>query len=138
MDILILEDNISRQKSFKRLLIGNNVAIVDSTKSCIELLKNKTWDIIFLDHDLNGQAFVKSGPNTGFEVAEFMAENPQFKPKHIFCHSLNTDGVKNILKKLELSFEEFYKPYCWLDERGMDLLLKHLNVKFINDQKTFL
>lgn len=96
MNILILEDDIERIKIFREKLIGHKATDTDCSKAAIELLKTNTYDVLFLDHDLGGKAFVESGENTGFEVAKFLSLNPNYKPFQIILHFLNPVGRKNM------------------------------------------
>lgn len=110
MNILILEDNADRQRQFRKNNIGHSVIVVDNAKEAIELLKSQTWDLLCLDHDLGGTQNVASGDGTGWEVARFLAENPQNKPANVVLHSLNGPGVQNMQAELP---EAFVAPFCW-------------------------
>lgn len=112
MRVLILEDNAERCKHFSRSLIGHDVDITEFSKEAIELLKEKTYDILFLDHDLGGETYVKSGAGTGYEVAEWLSYNTDRKPKEIYLHSLNEWGRKNMLGVLPEAIET---PFAWLN-----------------------
>lgn len=93
MKILILEDNPNRIKQFKYNLIGHDVDITDQVLMAIELLKNNDYDLIFLDHDLEGKHYVPSSYfNTGYTVAKYLSANPQINAK-IIIHSSNYKGV---------------------------------------------
>ena len=113
MKILILDDDHLRLNQFKRNLIGNNVTNVTTVHDTIKLLKEKLWDIVFLDHDLGGQIYVPSGPGTGFEVAEWLRDNPERKPKKIVIHSFCEYGRNNMNKVLP---ESIIFPGAWLKE----------------------
>jgi hypothetical protein len=91
-------------------LPNQDVTCIEDSKVCIEYLKNNTYDYLFLDHDLGGQQYVKSGENTGYEVAKFLEENPHLQPKNIILHSFNEVGRKNMKLALPNAFEA---PGCW-------------------------
>lgn len=110
MDVLILEDDHSRQKIFARNLIGANFLIVETATDAIQALDTHTWDYLFLDHDLGGQQMVSSGPGTGYEVAEWLAENPDKQPPNIIIHSFNPSGAENIHRALP---NAVIAPGCW-------------------------
>lgn len=112
-NILILEDDPNRVKAFKQKFIGHHVKITDKAEEVIELLQSRSWDYLFLDHDLGGEQMVSSGPGTGYEVAKFLEENPQYKPAQIALHSLNPGGRKNM--KLALP-EAIEAPFCWRED----------------------
>ena len=90
--VLILDDDEIRLECFKKNLIGHEVVCVTTAKETIDQLANDSWDYVFLDHDLGGQIYVQSGPGTGYEVAEWLRDNPDKKPKNIIIHSFNEPG----------------------------------------------
>jgi CheY-like chemotaxis protein len=92
MKILILEDNPARHKIFKQAFFNHTLCIVETSKDAIEALKKEDFEAIFLDHDLGGQQMVESGPNTGYEVAKWLEENPEHSCNNIIIHSLNPVG----------------------------------------------
>jgi hypothetical protein len=87
MKILVLDDDKSRLRAFQQKLIG---AVV----TCDKLKNEDPFDVIFLDHDLGGKIYVPSGPGTGWEVAEWLKNNPEKKPKKIIFHTLNENGAR--------------------------------------------
>lgn len=111
MKILILEDDPDRVKRFKSHLIEHDVTYTDDTKACIQLLNSDTFDAVFLDHDLFGKTYVKSGENTGYEVAEWLGNNPDKKPDLIIIHSLNGNGAK--LMQEAIKSNSYYIPFLW-------------------------
>lgn len=112
MRILILEDNKKRQGMFKQNLIGHIVSITESTKEAIALLETEEWDILFLDHDLNQQTYVTSGPGTGYEVAEWLSVNKDRMPSKVYVHSFNEKGTSKILEVLP---EAVAAPGVWVN-----------------------
>jgi CheY-like chemotaxis protein len=92
MKILILEDNPERHKIFKKFYVEHELCIVETSTEAIEILQTHIFDAIFLDHDLGGQQMVESGPNTGYEVAKWLEENPEHSCSNIIIHSLNPVG----------------------------------------------
>lgn len=108
--ILILEDDPNRVKKFTQALIDHEVSVTDSSKVCIELLKTKKFDVLMLDHDLGGEVYVKSGENTGYEVACFLEENPDKQPTQIFIHSLNGVGAQKMNAAIP---KARHVPFLW-------------------------
>ena len=108
--ILILEDDAERSKLFRRNFINAKLTFVKTVKRAIEELTNEKWDLLFLDHDLNGHVFVKSGgtEETGYDVAKFLSENLQYMPKKIFIHTLNPVGRENIKSLLPMAEESIF------------------------------
>ena len=112
MRVLILEDNENRCVKFREALMGHDLDITEFSKEAIQLLKENEYDILFLDHDLGGQVYVESGEETGFEVAEWLSQNTDRKPKEIYLHSLNEWGRKNMKNVLPDSVEA---PFAWMN-----------------------
>ena len=111
MNMLILEDDNGRIDQFRKNLIGHKVITTDQAHECIDLLKEHEWDILFLDHDLGGEAFVNSdNKNTGAEVARFLNEHPKYKPEIVIVHSLNPVGAK-LMTDLITGSRRI--PYAW-------------------------
>lgn len=118
MKILILEDNIDRINSFKKVLSFAILTFVERAEDCIQELQKNEFDCLFLDHDLGGQVMVESGPGTGYEVAKWLEEHPDRQPDLIFLHSLNSVGVKNMRLALPKSR---IRPWAWT-EKGCPIL----------------
>jgi len=120
--ILILEDNLERYKVFDKTLFSGmllkyqaqpnhkTVDWVKHTEEAIELLAHEEFDFLFLDHDLDGKVYQESGPGTGYEVAEWLADHPERKPKNIILHTLHQQGAINMKAKLP---EAVYFPFVW-------------------------
>jgi CheY-like chemotaxis protein len=101
MKILILDDNRIRLETFRRKLIGAAVTCVEHAADCIkELNENGPWSFCFLDHDLDNLTYVPSGPGTGYEVALWLKNHPDKKPKKIILHTCNEQGAARMLEEL--------------------------------------
>lgn len=101
MNILILDDSLTRLSTFRRKLIGAVVTCVERSKDCIkELEENGPFDYLFLDHDLDQKIYVPSGPGTGYEVALWLKNNPDKKPKKIILHTCNEIGIVKMKEEL--------------------------------------
>jgi DNA-binding NarL/FixJ family response regulator len=73
MRILVLEDDPIRINRFKQTLSGHDVSYAETARGAISFLAGKTFDIVFLDHDLGGQTYVEtSEKNTGSEVVRWI------------------------------------------------------------------
>lgn len=110
MNVLVLEDEAYRQKLFRRALIGTACEIVSTASECIRLLSEKNWDFLFLDHDLDMQQMVPSGPGTGYEVACWLEANPERKPDNVVIHSLNNVGGPRMAQAIPGAV---WLPGCW-------------------------
>ena len=112
MLILILEDDPQRIKKFERKFIGHSLTIVSSVKEIIQKLGENYYDIVSLNHDLDGKVYVPSGPGTGYEVAEWLAAHPNRQPTLIFIHSLNDRGVVQNMKRVLP--HAHWVPHLWI------------------------
>jgi CheY-like chemotaxis protein len=118
MRILIVEDNAERIKAF----IDNytsiaKLSLVLDTKDAIGTLEeNDPFDVIFLDHDLGGETMVQSGKGTGYEVAQWLVDNPDKMAQFVILHSLNPTGRLNMLEVLTDAYGPdriFDGPFAW-------------------------
>lgn len=110
MKILVLDDDETRLQAFKDKLVGHEVLTATTAQEAIESLKSTMFDAVFLDHDLGGQIYQASGPETGYEVAVWLRDNPERKPQSIVIHSFNAPGARNMLAVLP---EAVYEPGAW-------------------------
>jgi len=96
MKALILEDDKRRILWFEEKLKDAEADFTVKAKKCIELLKKNLYDIIFLDHDLDGKIFVPSEKsNTGYQVAKVIPETIN-KNTPVVIHSYNPDGAEKM------------------------------------------
>jgi hypothetical protein len=114
MKILILEDAEERVRQFKQKFIEHDVKVSDKPKEIIQLLQDDSWDVLFLDHDLGDKIYVPSGEGTGFEVADWLAHNPDRIPSLVILHSLNYHGRQAMASKIP---DAVHAPFCWVDEK---------------------
>lgn len=101
LNCLILDDDQDRLDCFEKNFDYFNLIMTSDVDECINFVQNKKIDIIFLDHDLNGKAFVDSfgEEKTGYTVAKWLSENLDsipIIPRAIYFHSLNDEGRKNM------------------------------------------
>ena len=75
-------------------------------------LKNQTYDLIFLDHDLGGKVYEEiNGYNTGSLLARIISEEKIYLHNaKIIVHSLNPDGSKYMVSKIK---DSFAIPFIW-------------------------
>jgi CheY-like chemotaxis protein len=121
MKILILEDNKERHAHFRKNLAQHELLIVERSLECIAALQTEYWDCVFLDHDLGGEEMVPSGRNTGYEVAQFLADHIYRKPPKVIVHSFNTVGATNMVSLVHGSR---WHPGCWLNVDELNAILK--------------
>ncbi len=121
--ILILEDDPKRILKFKQNFIGRDVIItyVEEAITAINKLKNETFDILFLDHDLGGEVYVSiEGTNTGSEVARYINKNPI--DSIVIVHSLSDFGKNNMLRLIK---DSIYIPFVW-EEKVFNMYILQL------------
>ena len=110
MKILFLDDAVERRRWF---LANHPEAVVVSTADqCIERLERGPWDLVSLDHDLNGEIFVDSSRNDcGMEVVRWMSRHrPQVG--EVIVHTLNFDAGETMVELLTLAgYLAHYEPW---------------------------
>ena len=101
MKIFILDDDMRRIKWFKRAFIGHNVYYAHDPIEAEKMLRKNHYDMIFLDHDLGGAAFVRGKNGDGIDLAKVMARDELATGSIIIVHSLNHHGSMNIMSVLK-------------------------------------
>jgi hypothetical protein len=99
--ILVLEDDPTRLQGFVIGLKGMDYTLVSNPIMAVGYLALYDWDVLFLDHDLGGNAFCPSDEKSGFAVACWLSENPTHVPGKIVIHSWNPAGVENMQAVLQ-------------------------------------
>ena len=98
MKILIVEDNDSRQVFFRDILSECDLVFTTTSVRAIALLEQKTFDLIFLDMDLD------DGLGRGLDVARILKGTPN-SYADVIVHSMNISvaaKVKRILPGSQL------------------------------------
>jgi len=98
MKILFLDDNKNRWLHF---VDNNNEPGVSlhwakTAYEAIHWLERNTYDIVSLDHDLGDEIMVASGDGTGYEVAQWIANNLQDNMPIVVLHTWNPAGAQNM------------------------------------------
>jgi len=98
MKILVLEDDQNRIEEFKKSFRSEHrVIYTDDAEMAINHLKENTFDILFLDHDLGGCVYVDTNEyQTGSTVAKWLSENKDRMPPRVILHTLNSYGATNM------------------------------------------
>jgi CheY-like chemotaxis protein len=103
MRIFVLEDSDYRINYFKSLF--NKEGIILEIANTVEegkklLSTQKSWDVIFLDHDLEGEIYVDSNyHNTGYQLAKYIRQYIEYD--RVILHTMNTVGAANMKAVLE-------------------------------------
>jgi CheY-like chemotaxis protein len=119
VDILLLDNNQHRITFFQNALKQHKVTVCRHAKAAIKALKDKRFDLIFLDHDLD-DASDPDDENSGSEVARFIA-NHDIEYGSIILHSenrLGRESMESILGNCRVL------PYGKLKKTGLHGVLK--------------
>jgi hypothetical protein len=120
MRVLFLDDNRNRREQFTKNSISHSVDLAVTAEQAIDFLRENSYDLIFLDHDLDFAHYDGdySKGKSGLDVAKFLKTCEHQFGKIVFVHSLNPDGRKNIKSHLVDSFrvylpEDIGEPFLW-------------------------
>lgn len=119
MNILLLDDNAHRIAFFQNGMKPHKVTVCRHARAAIKALKDRPFDIIFLDHDLEDEPADPDSENCGSEVARFIAEHEI--AGRIILHTENRVGreaMEAILATCEVI------PYSRLKKMGLRAVLK--------------
>jgi len=112
MRILILEDDINRIELFKSKLSMHELTFCTRAMEAVNLVTNVKYDLMFLDHDLEGKPYEDSDyENTGYQVAKMIPATLN-KDTRIIIHSMNPVGAENMKCIIGSSAERI--PFSWL------------------------
>jgi len=85
-----------------------NLDFTDSVETAKEMLNKRKYNLICLDHDLNGRIFMDSNePNTGYQLAKYLSENKSISYNKCIVHSLNYPAA---LKMIDIISNSIYLP----------------------------
>ena len=107
MNILFLDDDETRHREFcaevEKRGINSHLPYRSYT---VQLAKENLdrwspFDLVFLDHDLDGHVYVQETEGTGVEVCQYIAAMPvELRPKRVVVHSWNIDGALRMIRIL--------------------------------------
>ena len=120
--IFLLEDDERRCDWFNKRFKGDELDIACEVEEAKELLSKRTYDSIFLDHDLMPEHYGSDTPDderTGYAIASFLAEQPELqRSATIMVHSFNADGALRMVETLRRAGRQAdYIPFHMLEER---------------------
>ena len=124
--IFLLEDDERRCDWFAKRFKGDHLDIVCEIDEAKELLKSRTYDSIFLDHDLKPEHYGSStndDTRTGYAIAHFLASHPELqRAATIMVHSFNADGAMRMVEELRRAGRHAdYVPFHFLEDRLKNL-----------------
>ena len=120
--VFLLEDDERRCEWFAKRFKGDHLDVVDDVSQAKELLQNRSYDSIFLDHDLIPEhygATESDDERTGYAIASFLAARPDLqRSATIMVHSFNADGAMRMVDELRRAGRHAeYVPFHFLEER---------------------
>ncbi len=123
--VFLLEDDQRRCDWFAKRFKGDVLDIACEIDLAKDLLQTRTYDSIFLDHDLQPEHYGSETPDderTGYAIASFLAARPELqRAATIMVHSFNADGAMRMVEELRRAGRHAdYIPFHFLEER-----LKH-------------
>ncbi len=105
MNILFLDDDQKRRiHASNEWAATNKLPLVINVPECIEALGRKDeWDIVSLDHDLEGEVYVDSSrKDCGMEVVRWIEKNEP-NVKMFIVHTWNFFAAMEMTKRLRLA-----------------------------------
>lgn len=120
--IFLLEDDERRCQWFAKRFKGDEIDVACEVEQAKEMLETKTYDSIFLDHDLMPEHYGSEAPDderTGYAIASFLASRPDLqRAATIMVHSFNADGALRMVEQLRAAGRQVdYVPFHFLGER---------------------
>jgi len=118
--MLFLDDRTKRiEAARKKYAQQYDVTFVHNTKECLRYLCRQQWDIVSLDHDLDGNDFQDpEETSSGMEVVRYMKGWMDYYPRpEVWIHSSNLFAVRKMLFELnEYGFKAYYRKFVYEDE----------------------
>lgn len=96
--LLVVDDDTMRADWFAKALspLGHDVRLAFDAQLALDQLRETAFDIVFLDHDLG---LGLNGSQLLYKV--LCGPKSYNRPKHVWIHSENPIGVKNIASKAQ-------------------------------------
>ena len=126
ISVFVLDDDSRRHRWFEKRFSGDDLAIAETVEEAKELLQEKNYDAIFLDHDLLPHHYESNShddfANTGYAIAEWLNERSDLqRAATIVVHTRNADAAIGMVTKLRESGRNV--EYCAFPM--LDLKIKH-------------
>jgi hypothetical protein len=108
ISVFLLDDDKRRHRWFATHFDGDQLDVAETVGVAKEFLASKTYDAIFLDHDLLPHHYETNDhddyANTGFAIAEFLNDRPDLqRAATIIVHTRNADAAIPMVQKLRES-----------------------------------
>lgn len=100
-----------------------DVTIAANVPEALRRLCMQDWDIVSLDHDLNGNDFQNpNDPNCGMEIVRYIIKcgwPPQRRKPDFWVHSSNLFAAHLMVVELTaFGFQAWYKPIVYVEEKA--------------------
>src|SRR6266851_5082851 len=120
--VFLLEDDERRCEWFAKRFKGDELDVACDVSHAKELLQTRTYDSIFLDHDLMPEHYgstITDDERTGYAIASFLAARPELqRAATIMVHSFNADGAMRMVEELRRAGRQAdYIPFDFLEDR---------------------
>lgn len=101
--------------------IAWHVEIAPNVPEAMRAMASEDWDVVSLDHDLDGHDFQEPDTKTcGMEIVRYLAKTgwpPQRKVPSFWVHSSNLFAAHLMVVELtQAGFEAWYKPIIYKTE----------------------
>jgi DNA-binding LacI/PurR family transcriptional regulator len=120
--VFVLEDDARRHDWFAKRFKGDYLDIAETVPRAQEFLSNKSYDAIFLDHDLQPEHYHSASTDderTGYAIAAWLAAKPELqRASTILVHTRNADGAMRMVEELRRAGRAAeFVPFPMLNER---------------------
>ena len=120
--VFLLDDDERRHQWFTTRFKGDFLDIADNVVQAQEMLSSKSYDAIFLDHDLHPEHYHSDSTDderTGYAIAMWLSTNPDKQPAStILVHTRNADGAMRMVEELRRAGRSAeYVPFPMLADR---------------------
>ena len=120
--VFLLDDDTLRHEWFARRFKGDQLDVAIDPARAIELLSEKYYDAIFLDHDLLPEHYyaeTTDDERTGYAVAAWLASRPDRQSAStIIVHTRNADGAMRMVETLrQVGRQAEYVPFPILGQK---------------------
>lgn len=119
---MILEDDNNRITYFQNALQGHSVVVCRHAKAAKKALRKDQFDLIFLDHDLQGIPADPDSDNCGSEVARTIVER-DIDYHAIILHTENEIG-RDAMDAILSGANCFIFPYSKIRKLGLRRVLE--------------
>ena len=105
ISVFLLDDEQRRHRWFKKRFQGDDVTIAETVEEAKKHLTERSFDAIFLDHDLLPEHYESNDHDdfdrTGYAIAEFLHEKKDLqRAATIIVHTRNADAAIKMVQKL--------------------------------------